>query len=443
MHARKFSIPSHVTVAISAWLSRAVMAVISLATVRILLKSLGTQQYSVFAILGGLTGWFFLFDLGTGVSAQNYISERRANHQHYSDFIAAGVILSIALFFVAVAVLLIGGPTAARFLFQHYDSFSIVQKRNLFLTVGFLSSLAGLAGFVNRVWYARQLGFLANLAPAIGLAIGFGLVKVVSVSDIANKLYWSSVAFFAPPALLTAAAACTLLPHIPRQPFATVWNDIRLILHRGRGHWLFAVLATATLKFDYIVMSQLLSSADIVSYNIASTLFTSVFFIYGAMLTALWPNCAEAIARDRWDVIRTYLRRYISLGIGLIILSSCAIAAFRAQILHILSPTTQVSLSLVLIGLFGFYFIIRVWTDTFGMILQSMNALKIFLIAVPVEALIAITLQVILTRRIGILGVPSALIIAYLCTVSWAMPLTLRRKQRVPMKLFTPTAPSG
>lgn len=427
----KRAIPSYLLVAMSAWVSRAVMAVISLAAVRVLLKSLGTEQYSAFAILAGLASWFFLFDLGTGVSAQNYISERRANRQPYSEFIAAGVILSIALLFVAVAVLLIAGPVAARFLFQQYGWLSNVQKRDLFVAIGFLSTVTGLASLVNRVWYARQFGFLANVAPAVAAAIGFGLIKVVSASGITDKLYWSAVAFFAPPAFLTAVAACTLLVHIPRQPFTTVWKDIKLILSRGRGHWLFAVLATATLKVDYIVMSQLLRGADIVSYNIASMLFTSVFFIYSAMLTALWPHCAEAIARNRWDIIRHYWRRYISLGIGLIVLSSCAIAAFRVQILHVLSPTTQVSLSLGLIGLFGFYFVIRVWTDTFGMILQSMNALKIFLIAVPVEAAITIALQVILTRRIGILGVPAALITAYLCTVSWAMPLTLHRKQRV------------
>jgi O-antigen/teichoic acid export membrane protein len=434
------AIPRHVWVAISAWISRAVVAVVSLMAIRLLLQTLGTDQYSVFAILSGLTGWFFLFDLGTGVSAQNYISERRANHQPSSDFIAAGTILSIALLLLATAILLIAGPAAARFLFGQYPGLSIVQKRDLFLTVGFLSSVVALAGFVNRVWYARQLGFLANLAPAIGPVVGLGLIKLVSASAIADKLYWSCVAFFAPPALLMVAAACTLLPHIPRQPFATVWEDIKQILRRGRGHWLFAVLATATLKVDYIIMSQLLRGGDIVSYNIASMLFTSVFFIYAAMLTALWPNCAEAIARNRWDVIGAYLRRYIALGIALIILSTLLIAAFRPQILHLLSPATPVSLNLGLVCLFGGYFVIRVWTDTFGMILQSISAMKIFLVVVPVEATIAVALQIIFVRRLGPVGVPAALIVAYLCTVSWTMPVTLYRKHRAAIEQLAESA---
>ncbi|PYK31131.1 MAG: hypothetical protein DME57_04880 [Verrucomicrobia bacterium] len=404
------AVPRHLWVAISAWISRAVVAVVSLAAIRILLQSLGTDQYSVFAILSGLTGWFFLADLGTGFAAQNFISERRAKNEPYSDFIAAGTILSLALMTIAAALIFLAAPVASRFLFAQYVDLSLTQKRDLFLIVGLFSSVVALAGFVNKVWYARQLGFLANVAPAIGPVIGFILIKLVAASAVPDKLYWSCVAFFAPPAILMMIAAATLLPSISRQSFTTIWQDIKLILRRGRGHWLFAVLAAITLKIDYIVMSQSLSGRDIVSYNIASMIFTSIFFIYAAMLAALWPSCAEAIATDRWHEIGGYLRRYIALGILLI------------------------SLGLGLIWLFGVYFVIRVWTDTFGMILQSISAMKIFLIAVPIEAGIAVALQILFVRRFGTIGIPAALIVAYLCTVSWIMPVTLYRKHQAAIK---------
>jgi len=283
---------------------------------------------------------------------------------------------------------------------------------------------------VNKVWYARQLGFLANVAPAIGPVIGFILIKLVAASAITDKLYWSCVAFFGPPAVLMLIAASTLLRSISRQQLETIWRDIKLILRRGRGHWLFAVLAAITLKVDYIVMSQVLRGDDIVSYNIASMIFTSIFFIYAALLAALWPSCAEAIARNQWHEIGGYLRRYISLGIVLIVIATSLIAFLRPQILHLLSPKTPVSLGLGLISVFGVYFVIRVWTDTFGMILQSISAMKIFLIAVPIEAAIAVALQILFVRRFGPMGIPAALIVAYLCTVSWIMPVTLYRKHQ-------------
>src|SRR5260221_7286665 len=91
------SVPRHVWVAASAWISRAVVAVVSLLAIRILLQSLGTEHYSIFAILSGLAGWFFLFDLGSGFAAQNYISERRAKHEAYCDFLPPRAIFSLFL----------------------------------------------------------------------------------------------------------------------------------------------------------------------------------------------------------------------------------------------------------------------------------------------------------------------------------------------------------
>src|SRR5205807_2561963 len=122
---------------------------------------------------------------------------------------------------------------------------------------------------------------------------------------------------------------------------------------------------------DYIVMSQVLASNDIVTYNITSKIFGIVFFIYSAVLISLWPNCSEAIARGRWDLIRGYIRLYVGLGIALVIAATFGIAAFRDQILQVLAPNGHVVLSLSLILLFGLYFIIRVWTDMFAMVLQS------------------------------------------------------------------------
>ena len=164
------------------------------------------------------------------------------------------------------------------------------------------------------------------------------------------------------------------------------------------------------------------------TYNITSKVFAIVFFIYSAVLISLWPNCSEAVARGRWDLIRKYLGLYIALGIALVILATLAIALFREQILQILAPGGHVSLSLSLILLFGLYFVVRVWTDMFAMVLQSFSALKTFLIAVPIQALIGVVLQIVFAKRYGMQGIPVALTISFLCTVSWVLPLTLHHK---------------
>ncbi len=54
----------------------------------------------------------------------------------------------------------------------------------------------------------------------------------------------------------------------------------------------FSSLSIIVLQTDYIVMSQL-SAADIIKYTVTMKIFGLMFFIYTAVLQALWPVCAE------------------------------------------------------------------------------------------------------------------------------------------------------
>ncbi len=55
----------------------------------------------------------------------------------------------------------------------------------------------------------------------------------------------------------------------------------------------FSSLSIIVLQTDYIVMSQKLSAADIIKYTVTMKIFGLMFFIYTAVLQALWPVCAE------------------------------------------------------------------------------------------------------------------------------------------------------
>src|SRR3954451_20467043 len=84
------SVPRHVVVTASAWISRIVSAAMQLIVVRILIQSLGIESYAVFALLYGLAGWYLLADFGLGFSLQNLISERRQRGEEDSDLVLSG-----------------------------------------------------------------------------------------------------------------------------------------------------------------------------------------------------------------------------------------------------------------------------------------------------------------------------------------------------------------
>ena len=67
-------------------------------------------------------------------------------------------------------------------------------------------------------------------------------------------------------------------------------------------------------------------------------------------------------------------------------------------------------------------FAIRLWTDIFALILQSMNNLKALIYWAIVQASVGLILQLILVPIYGIYGTVIALTLSWVLTVAWALP---------------------
>lgn len=423
-------IPPHIYVAGSAWLSRIITAATGILVIRILTQSLGTQQYAAYAIFGGLMGWYSLTDMGIGSSLQNHISERRAKNEQYDQFIAASAVLGLLFFFFFIVVLVLSSGVLSTLVLRKFDFFTFDQKKLYFLVFGLMSIAASIGGISYRIWFAEQKGYLANLSPAFAALISFFLVVGVSFSSKANSLFWMILAGFGPTAALPMMA---FVVQVARKTTALFTYDaavLRPLFIRGMKFWLTGLLAAGVLQVDYLVMSQYLPPHDIVTYNLSSKIFLLLFFVYSSLLTAIWPLCAEAAAANDWDSLSKHVRKSIAIGFVLVVTGTGGFVLFRTQIIGLLSPKEVVEVPVGLILLFGFYYLLRVWCDVFGMVLQSMSYLRPFVIYIPVQAAISIGIQILLTKEIGLNGVLIGLITSFILTSVWILPFMAMRKKR-------------
>lgn len=392
------------------------------------MKSIGSEQYAVCAVLGGLQGWYLLSDLGIGVSLQNHISELRAKNESYQGFIAATGLLALLLFFIFAALLFVITPFVAPVILKKFEFLSQVQKSANFLVVGVLSILFSIGGISYKIWYAEQKGYLANLLPAVASVASLCWLILLSHSQATDKLFWSLVASFAPIAIIPilvlirkTAAALTCEESIdPR--------IVRPLLKRALKFWGFGIMAAGVLQIDYIMMSQFLKASDIVVYTMCTKVFGLLFFVYNAVILAIWPVFAEAIATGNWDTVKRKTKLYILLGMGLMALSTAALVLFMPFVVSVLSPKERIEVPASLILVFGLYYMVRIWTDTYAMVLQSMSFLRPFWVFVPFQALLSVSLQWILIPIMGLHGVLFGLIGSFLLTVTWALPVVTYRQ---------------
>jgi O-antigen/teichoic acid export membrane protein len=415
-------IPTHLVVAFSSWISRIITAVVQIICVRILTESLGLDQYAVFALVTGLLGWYALSDFGLGISLQNHISEERARNHSYESLITSALYLAIIFLAITALLLYFLSPLLSEIIFKNFEFLSEFDKNNIFFTTGILYIAASIGAISFKIWYAEQKGYVSNILPAVASIFSIMGVLYVDYLSPNNKLYWSLVGYIAPSSLIAMGALIyKTFPMLLSKKINFVSNPV-FLLKRAMKFWLFAVLAVFVLQIDYIVMSQHVSSDQIVVYNILTKLFTLIFFVYNSVLAALWPVFAESLALNKWLDMIQYLKRYIVLGILYILVATVVLILLIDYFVYLLTQHSNLNIPTSLIILAGIYFAVRVWTDTFAMVLQSANELKYFWIWVPVQAIISVAFQWTLSEHFGIYGILWGLIISFSLTVAWVLP---------------------
>jgi O-antigen/teichoic acid export membrane protein len=395
--------------------------------VRILLTSLGTNRYAVAALLIGMTNWFLLLDLGIGFGLQNNISERRAFGKPYGDFILISGAVGGILLLAGSAIVYLFSPLAGRLLLKGFPFLSVGEKTGLFLSSGLLFTAAAIGNIAYRIWYAEQKGYFANLVPTAASVFSLVGVYFAAGRGVEDRLYWCLLAYLGPSAVLSVAALAWKIFTVRPFELSVSPGTVSLLTRRSLKFWSQALLASFVLNIDYIVMSQVLASRDIVVYNIAAKIFELVFFVYFAVLLAIWPVLSEELARNDWLMVRARLHRILKYGFLFVGLSTAGLAVGMPLVVKVISPNEFIEIPTMFIVFMGLYYAIRVWTDTYGVTLFSMNDMRPFWIFTPIQALIALLLQVKLASSFGVYGIVGGLSASFLLTMCWALPLAFRR----------------
>ena len=136
---------------------------------------------------------------------------------------------------------------------------------------------------------------------------------------------------------------------------------------------------------------------------------------------------AEYIEKRQWKAVKIRVKRYTTLGITFMAAYTLCVIWLIPDAMNLLAPETPIAHDLHLIALLGIYSIVRVWTDTYAVVLQSMEDMSQFWIYVPIQAALSFSIQVAAVEIWGLSGVVIALITSYLLTVTWALPARVKR----------------
>lgn len=415
-------IPPHLWVALSSLISKGIVAIAQIISIRLVIEKTDANTYSAFALLSALSGWALLTDCGIGSSLQNFISEERVANKYVYNFILNGVLAVGGLVAVFISIFLVISPFISEVYLGHISSINKHDSLVAFNSCIIMFTISMLGTVFQKIMFALHRGWVGNLVPAIGSVLGISNLCFLKISLFSTPLLSVVIYAYLPTAILSLISFAYIIIIGYKEIEATYdFQIIKRVLKRGLGFFGFAVAANIVMQSDFIVMSQSFIDSDIVIYSIMQKVFGFVLFVYLSFLQALWPICTELRIKGRWEDIKILAFNHMAVGFLGIVSFTTMFYFYDDYIISLFSTKYRPTTSLILF--FGFYYVIRVWTDTYGMLLQSMNVIKPLLVLVPIQAFFTVILQIYLGQMFGSTGLVVGLIIAYLLTVSSFCPL--------------------
>jgi O-antigen/teichoic acid export membrane protein len=427
-------IPIHLRLTFISVFARSIYVIISVYTIRIITGLVDLKEYALFAILMNTVTWLLLADIGIGNGLQNFISQQKIKKRNHYNYILVAVILLLIAFIFWVSIILLSNHFVTKYLFGKLDNSQFKNTEQIFLITCIIGLLAGIGTVSHKICNAFQKSYLPSiftLGGSIVSLVGIFLLRyyeLVNLTSISYVFFGGTIVFTIGPLVFFTIKA------YKKANLLFVKKNLiyiaRKILIRSTKFWIFSVASAFVLQIDYLVMSQTISSKDITLYNILFRLYGIMFMVYTLLLNTLWPSFAEWKHIGLNHKIKKVALFYVRVGIIATIVFSVALFFFTGQLVSLISKFTFLVPGNIII-LLCIYFIIRIWSDTYAVILLSSNSFTALWIFTPLQAVIAIMFEFLLSRKFGLAGILYGLILSFCLTVVWGLPVAVNKTLKV------------
>lgn len=402
------------------WSTRFATAAAQFVAIRLLTDRLNADGYGAFAVISGLLAWFMLADLGFGSAIQNHISKARVDGEEWHAVVFR-VLRRLSVILMGIWVLVAAvAPWAGPYLLAGYPRISTVEATIAFAIFGILLSATGALSIILKVQFAEHRGYIAHLVTGLAAIAGLALLAVVLSLSIDHLLVWSILAYYFPGVFFPIV----LLVWMGRSressaAHATIPLDLK---KQARVFLIFAILSAAILNVDYIILSRTVSPHELLTYAIISKAYALIYVLYNSILQAYWPISAEAMNRGDAAMVRQSIRRCIAAGAAIVVGGTLFLILGIDRIALLLAPSEHPVVPPFLIALFALYWLLRVWTDVFGVIIMSSGQVGYLCRIVPIQALVSVPCAYLGAKFFGVAGLMVGLSVGYVSTVAWMMP---------------------
>lgn len=421
----------------------------------LVVRYLGNEGYGLFVTITAVVTWLQISNFGIGAGLQNALTEAVAA----ADVPRQRALVSTAFFFLlGITILLICGTAASFFALPWTSIFpsdspalaSEVPTAVAIVLTGFVSTFA--LSFVHSIYAARQQLHIPNYAALATAALilcgtfaavhfDSGLVGVTAATvGAAAAVNWVFAFGY-----LMVRANRDLRPTLAAMSRAAGARIFRSSL----AFFVIQICSVALFQTDFFIIAQFASVQEVTPYSVATKPFNILsVLLLSAVIHPLWAAYGNAMAcRDIEWIKRSHKRAVIAFmalySAAFVVMIAVGKPLLAWWVGPAAAPTTA------LIAATGAYYLIRQWADLHASLVNGLDMMMPQAFSAVVHVFVTITLEIVLIRTIGVIGVPIACFLGYALVSAWYLPLLASRslhrlsEQSLSRTLTPATAPTA
>lgn len=413
---------------------KGISILIQLLLVPMTLGYVNSEMYGIWLTLSSIIIWLNFFDIGFTLGLKNKLAEAIAtqNWERGKSLVSTTYIMMLAIFVPLCFILEIVVPCInwAAFL-------NVSTQYNTEIT---------------RVMYALVAFFCCQMIVGVIPAVAAAYQKVAlssSFTVIGNCLSLAAIFLltkYCPPSLLSLAFAISMMPIVVMivasiilftTKFRAVAPSIKAfkkehihsLFSLGFKFFLLQLQVVILYQSTNILISNVSSSLDVTSYNIAYKYLSIAEMIFIIVLGPLWPAFTDAYTKKDYTWMNNVYKKMILLFMGITLLMICL--TIISPIVYHIWVGNKVSVSFSLTLAVGVYLLLLSWCSLQTYSLNGMGTIKLQTYVATAGLIIHIPLALYLGRTFGVLGVIYSLIIIHiLYTIIYTLQLRKILTQR-------------
>ncbi|HVU16672.1 MAG TPA: oligosaccharide flippase family protein [Candidatus Didemnitutus sp.] len=386
--------------------------------VPLVVRALGPEAFGLWMTMTSFTNLVLFADLGLGIGAQNRLAEHLARGERdearellmdvFLLLAGVGTVIAALLTFLMLQVDFVG-------LFHLHEPATMAQAPTAGLVMAWVFCANFPFGLAQRLAFARQEGWLYNVAQALASVTGLVLVAI----GVARGWTFAGLVGAAQGALLVGNMSLFVL-QLRQMSWLARWrlrvrlSAVRDLLQVGAFFSVQQILTTVLFSLPQVIISTRLGAAVVTPYNLVQRLLNLFAIIQNAFMLPLWPAYSHAKAQQKFDWIRSALRRSVLATAGCCVVPMVICACFAPTIIRLWVGNDSVRPTGLLIALLCVWNTLAYFQQPYSYLLAGVSEIRRTTLYAVLSACASTALMYALARPFGVPGVVIGLILGYL-----------------------------